>query len=63
MVEYNRAFYKEVAEAARCSARHIVPVLIGYIEPKSVIDIGCGTGAWLSVFQENGIVGFLGGGW
>ena len=60
MVNYNRAFYTEVAETARRSARHIVPKLIGYVEPKSVIDIGCGTGTWLSVFQENGVSDFLG---
>jgi SAM-dependent methyltransferase len=25
------------------------------VEPKSVIDVGCGTGVWLSVFKEYGI--------
>ena len=60
MVEYTYAFYKKIAETARRSARHIVPTVLAYTEPKSVIDIGCGTGTWLSVFEENGIADFLG---
>jgi 2-polyprenyl-3-methyl-5-hydroxy-6-metoxy-1,4-benzoquinol methylase len=60
MVEYDQAFYKKIAETARRSARQIVPTVLAYIEPKSVIDIGCGTGTWLSVFCENGITEILG---
>jgi SAM-dependent methyltransferase len=60
MVEYDQAFYIKVAETARQSARHIVPIVLTYIEPRSVIDIGCGTGTWLSVFEEYGISDVLG---
>ena len=60
MIEYDSAFYDKVAETARSSARHIVPIIIASLKPKSVIDIGCGTGTWLSVFEENGIFDFLG---
>jgi len=28
--------------------------------PKSVIDIGCGIGTWLSVFKENNVLEFIG---
>ncbi len=42
------------------AAREIIPVLIAMIDPKSVIDIGCGIGTWLSVFEENGIDDLLG---
>ena len=59
-MEYDRAFFKKLAETARRSARHIVPIVLARIEPKSVIDVGCGTGTWLSVFEENGIADFLG---
>jgi SAM-dependent methyltransferase len=37
------------------SAREVVPVLLTFIQPRSVVDIGCGTGAWLSVFYEQGV--------
>lgn len=37
------------------SARIIVPDLIEMFKPSSVLDIGCGLGEWLKVFQENGV--------
>jgi SAM-dependent methyltransferase len=60
MMPYDQAFYKRHAQTAHRSARHVVPAVLAYIRPKSVIDIGCGTGTWLSVFAENGIADFLG---
>jgi len=37
------------------SARVIVPIVTALLNPKSVIDFGCGRGAWLKAFQENGV--------
>lgn len=37
------------------SAREIVPYIMECINPKSVIDIGCGVGAWLKVFEDSGV--------
>lgn len=31
----------------------IVPIINKLLTPKSVIDVGCGLGTWLKVFQEN----------
>ena len=42
------------------SPKEIIPILIDLIGPRSVVDVGCGLGAWLKVFQENGIVDVLG---
>ncbi len=42
------------------SPNNIVPVIIELIEPKSVIDIGCGLGTFLRVFKENGVQKVLG---
>lgn len=42
------------------SANVIVPYLLGYIEPKSVIDIGCGLGQWLNVFEKFGAKDIVG---
>jgi SAM-dependent methyltransferase len=33
----------------------IVPDIIKMLSPSSVIDIGCGTGNWLSSFKKNGV--------
>src|SRR5919107_2780204 len=47
------------------SARVIVPLVLELVQPKSVIDVGCGTGEWLSVFEEHGVEDVWGvdGGW
>lgn len=37
------------------SARAVVPLVLDLISPKSVVDIGCGVGTWLSVFAEHDI--------
>lgn len=36
------------------SASVVVPYLCQYLEPQSVIDIGCGLGQWLCVFEKYG---------
>jgi SAM-dependent methyltransferase len=42
------------------AAREIVPFVIDLIKPDSVVDVGCGTGTWLKVFEENNVSDFLG---
>lgn len=42
------------------SAEEIVPIIMEWINPKSVIDVGCGTGTWLSVFRKLGVQSVLG---
>jgi SAM-dependent methyltransferase len=37
------------------SARVVVPMVVALIHPSSVLDVGCGRGAWLSAFREQGI--------
>ena len=42
------------------SARVTVPLVIDAISPRSVVDVGCGLGAWLAVFREHGVDDLLG---
>jgi len=42
------------------SAKIIVPLIIDLIKPKSVIDVGCGNGEFLTVFKENGVKDIFG---
>ncbi len=37
------------------SAEEIIPIVLEYIKPASVIDVGCGVGTWLSIWQKSGI--------
>src|SRR5215217_4925510 len=52
---YTPDYFSQIEEGSLASARVMVPILLKLVEVQSVIDIGCGTGAWLSVFRENGI--------
>src|SRR5262249_658797 len=38
----------------------VVPLILSIFDIRSVIDIGCGVGGWLKVFQENGVRDCLG---
>jgi len=56
---YNDKTFGKRTDSLR-SARIIVPLVVDLIKPKSVIDVGCGTGEFLSVFKENGVEDILG---
>jgi SAM-dependent methyltransferase len=57
---YNDRFYDSQWEVSKRSAKEIVPILIALTQPKSVVDVGCGVGTWLSVFREHGITDVFG---
>jgi SAM-dependent methyltransferase len=52
---YDRAYFSEQARTARRSAEIIVPILAEMIRPRSVVDVGCGTGQWLAVCLRHGV--------
>ena len=52
---YTGDFYKLHRDSSRQSAKQIVPMVLELVHPNSVIDVGCGMGAWLSVFKECGV--------
>jgi len=59
--KYTTAFYKELENNSYKSAKAILPFVYEQVKPKSVIDIGCGTGEWLKVWSEDfGITDFRG---
>lgn len=57
---YSEKFYQHIKPVSRSSAEIIVPLLLKLVNPKSVIDVGCGTGSWLSVFADGGVKDILG---
>ena len=57
---YNSGFYEGLREGSRSSARRVVPEILRLVPIKSVVDVGCGVGTWLRVFQDCGITDFLG---
>ncbi len=57
---YDEAFFHEHQGRARMSAEVVVPMVMELVRPRSVTDLGCGLGTWLSVFREAGVEDVLG---
>lgn len=51
---YGEGFYNAQGEESLRSARIVARRLWDYLQPASVIDIGCGRGHWLKAFGELG---------
>lgn len=52
---YDATFYDSLRQGALKSAQHVVPLVLSLTGARRVIDVGCGSGAWLSVFAEHGV--------
>ena len=52
---YTPAYYGTFQSTSRSSAQVIVPQIMEWFSPASVIDLGCGMGEWLAVFQSAGV--------
>lgn len=57
---YNKKYYQSISTNATRSATEIVPIILNYITPKSVIDVGCGIGAWLTIWKKYGVEDVMG---
>lgn len=58
--EYDALFFDYVEETAGRSARAIVPLVVGTLGSRSALDVGCGAGAWLSVYRACGVTDVIG---
>jgi hypothetical protein len=52
---FGAGFHRAIRDGARRSAEVVVPLVLGLMRPRSVIDVGCALGSWLAVFREHGI--------
>jgi SAM-dependent methyltransferase len=57
---YSPAFYKQFDDAVSRSARVCVPLILELLQPRSVVDVGCGIGQWLGEFTARGVEDYLG---
>lgn len=60
MAKYKSKFYESRHNNTFYSAERIIDLVTDWVEPESVIDIGCGVGTWLNVFKEKGVDTVLG---
>jgi SAM-dependent methyltransferase len=58
--QYSDTFYDYIKSGASRSASIIVPLVLRELSPVSVLDVGCGAGAWLSEYRKCGIADCLG---
>lgn len=59
-VPYTSEYYQALRDGARRSARAVVPLVLQFLSPRSVVDLGCGEGTWLSVFREHSVTDVCG---
>ena len=57
---YTDRFYEVDLAGSFRSAQRIVPLLRSLIDPRSVLDVGCGNGAFLKAFSLAGVADILG---
>jgi cyclopropane fatty-acyl-phospholipid synthase-like methyltransferase len=54
MSTYDSTFFDYLNAGSLRSARRVIPVLREHLRIDSVLDVGCGQGAWLSIWTEIG---------
>lgn len=57
---YTKGFFAQIRAGSVRSAEEIVPLILGLVPARSVVDVGCGDGSWLAIFRKNGVLDVLG---
>jgi SAM-dependent methyltransferase len=57
---YSSEFYQQIGTGSRRSAQAMLPLVLQWVQPRSVVDVGCGIGAWLAVARAGGVTEILG---
>lgn len=52
-IDYNDNFHSIHFQNSLNSAKEIVPLFLSYFKPDNVLDVGCGLGTWLKVFEDH----------
>jgi len=54
MSAYSTRYYEGLKEDSLSSARAVVPLVLDLFAPKTLVDVGCGSGTWTKVYQDAG---------
>jgi SAM-dependent methyltransferase len=57
---YSRDFFSVLAEGSELGARICLPICFEIVNPTSVVDVGCGIGAWAKAASDLGIADVTG---
>jgi SAM-dependent methyltransferase len=52
---YTKDYYAAIRDGSLRSAEIIAPLILNLLPVKSIVDVGCGVGAWLAVFRKLGV--------
>ena len=52
---YSAEFFAKQQSGSRSSAQVIVPLVMAAVQPKSVVDVGCGVGTWSAEFLSHSV--------
>jgi SAM-dependent methyltransferase len=51
-IPYDTSFYSRHADVSYRSAKTVLPVVQELIQPKRIVDVGCGVGTWLRAWED-----------
>ena len=57
---YGTSFYDGQRSDSAASAARVVPLVVSLVQPRSVVDVGCGVGTWAAAFLQSGALKVLG---
>lgn len=52
---YSKIFYAWQRAGSHASAKRILPIVFDAVEPRSLVDVGCGMGTWLDAARSLGV--------
>src|SRR5580765_376996 len=57
---YDDTFYRYIQNGAIRSAQVVIPLSLNHLKIDSVLDVGCGAGAWLTEYRRRGVPSCVG---
>lgn len=57
---YSAEFYRDLDQTSGPSAARVLPLVVSLLPVRSVVDVGCGDGSWLSAFSALGVDDIVG---
>jgi SAM-dependent methyltransferase len=57
---YDSRFYETYSDGSGSSASVVLPIVRKIVDPRSVLDVGCGVGTWLAEWVSQGVTDVVG---
>lgn len=54
-VFYDQKFYEGQRANSSASAHLVIPLVKDIVDPRSVLDVGCGVGTWINAWLQAGV--------